>query len=169
MRHQLLLMLEPQQVLVWTCVLVFIATSAITLLGIIKKIDIDLDFLNKLFIALILEVVTIGVLAFKNSFKPTPISEFIKIVSPLNNFNASNNPTISVYGAYNKSSDETIRAELKVNNQTIPLTNTSSEENIFYTNIDSSTFKKSIQPTVCFSIYKDSTKIVSDCITLKTK
>ena len=78
--------MQPQQVLVWTCVLIFIATSIITLLGILRKIEINPDYLNKLFAALILEIIAIGILAFKESFKPAPVVEFVKIISPKNGY-----------------------------------------------------------------------------------
>ncbi|SDE31526.1 hypothetical protein [Niabella drilacis] len=161
--------LEPQQVLVWTCVLVFVATATITILALVGKIKIEPFFLKRLFITLLLEVVVISVLAFKNSFKPASKVEFIKIVSPINNFDASNNQVISVYGAYNINSNETVRGEIKANNETIPLTNMSGNNNVFYTQIDSAIFKKSRSPTICFSIYDDSNKVVSDCIILKAK
>lgn len=64
-------------------------------------------------------------------------------------------------------SSESVRAELQMNNQIVPLTNMSSNSNIFYTEIDSSTLKNS-HPSICFSIYKNARKIVSGCIMIKT-
>jgi len=88
MKQSYLLHLEPQQVLVWTGVIVFIATSTITILALIGIGKTDRSYLDRLFSALILEIVASGVLAFRNSFKPTPKTEFIKIISPVNSFDA---------------------------------------------------------------------------------
>jgi hypothetical protein len=159
--------LAPQQVLVWTCVVVFMVTCIITILGIIGKINIAATYLNRLFVALILQIVTIGVLAVKDSFKPTPVQEFIKIVSPSNDFIVGQNRLVSIYGAYNKSAEEIVKGELKIDRQIIPLINTSSSDNIFYTNIDSSLLKRSEVPKIYFSIYKSAQRIVCDSIYLK--
>lgn len=164
-----ILSLEPQQVLVWTCVIVFIITCIITILGLIGRVKIAPPFLKKLFVTLILEIVTVGVLAFKDSFKPATKMEFIKIVSPLNNFDGSTNQKIFISGAFNKNSDETVSGELKVNDKTVLLTNTSNSDNIFSTEIEASVFQQAANPSICFSIYKGSRKVVSDCITIKAK
>jgi len=58
----------PEQILIWTCVAVFVVTALITLLGIIEepKIVVIKDkWLKPLYVALILEVVSVGVLVFK--------------------------------------------------------------------------------------------------------
>lgn len=70
-----------QSVLIWTCVLVFIATSVITILGIVNKLKIDKAYLNELFLALILEVIAIGVLAFKDGVEKVD-TNFVKIIMP---------------------------------------------------------------------------------------
>ena len=168
MKHQLLLMLEPQQVLVWTCVLVFIATSAITLFGIIRKIDIDPGFLNKLFAALILEVVAIGVLAFKDSFKPAPVTEFVKIVSPKTGLIVQQQ-AVFVDGAYNKNNDEVVKAYLRANNKTIPLPNNSKDNGAFSATIDSSLIDETGNSAVYLVIYKEDKNLLSDSITLKKR
>lgn len=160
-------MLEPQQVLVWVCVIVFAATSAITLLGIIKKVDIDPTFLNRLFIALILEVVAISVLAFKDSFKPRPITEFIKIVTPANGTAVGQWSSVSFNVAYNKLTEEVFEAELRTTEKNITLTNYSSDNNIFQTNIDTSLISKNGNTVLFVSIYKEKQRIVSDSIVLK--
>lgn len=167
MNHQLLLILEPQQVLVWTCVVVFIATSAITLLGITRVINIDPVFLNRLFVTLILEIVAIGVLAFKNSFKPAPVTEFVKIVSPKSGFSVGQNPTVFVDGAYNKSNDESVNAYLKANNKTIILNNNSKENGIFSATIDSSFLDKTGNSAIYLAISREDKRVAADSITLK--
>jgi hypothetical protein len=62
--------MEPQTILTWTCTIIFGATGIITLLGLINKVNIDRIFLNKLFTALILEIVAISILAFKINLMP---------------------------------------------------------------------------------------------------
>ena len=167
MKNQLLFILEPQQVLVWTCVVVFIATSAITLLGIIRKIDIDPSFLNKLFAALILEIVAIGVLAFKDSFKPAPVTEFAKIVAPKNDYSVGKNATVFLDGAYNKTSDEEIKGYLRANKKTITLTNNSKENGIFSTTIDSSLLNNMNNSIIGLAIYKGAKIVAADSISIK--
>jgi len=62
----------PEQILIWTCVAVFVVTALITLLGIIEepKIVVIKDkWLKPLYVALILEVVSVGVLVFEGHIK----------------------------------------------------------------------------------------------------
>ena len=51
-------------ILFFVFVLIFLATATITLLGLIKKVDIEDKYLNRLFIALILEVVGAVIVLF---------------------------------------------------------------------------------------------------------
>lgn len=76
--------MDPKIVLVWTCVIIFAATGVITLLGIVKIVKIDKGFLNKLFIALLLEIVTIGVGVFNDFFETS--SEKIWLVTAKVNY-----------------------------------------------------------------------------------
>jgi len=62
--------MEPKIFLIWTCSFIFAATGIITLLGLVNIIKIDKSYLNKLFASLILEIVAIGILAFKDSLTP---------------------------------------------------------------------------------------------------
>lgn len=58
----------PEQILIWTCVAVFVITALITLLGIIEEpkiIVIKDKWLKPLYVALILEVISVGVLVFE--------------------------------------------------------------------------------------------------------
>lgn len=58
----------PEQILIWTCVAVFVVTALITLLGIIEEpkiIVIKDKWLKPLYVALILEVVSVGILVFE--------------------------------------------------------------------------------------------------------
>lgn len=86
-----------QTVLIWTCVFVFIATSAITLLGLINKISIDRSYLNKLFFLLILEIVPISILVFKNGLNPQAK-------------NVKSNPSQDSWIALNRTSGEALPA-----------------------------------------------------------
>ena len=58
-----------QLVIGWTCVGVFVCTAVITLLAVVRLITIDDDLRNKLFAALIIEVVVIGVSVFSGLVK----------------------------------------------------------------------------------------------------
>ena len=53
--------------LLWTCVLIFASTGAITIIGLIKENFIQEQYLNKLFTSLIVEVIGICVLVFGQS------------------------------------------------------------------------------------------------------
>jgi tetratricopeptide (TPR) repeat protein len=57
-------------VILWTCVGVFIATSLITLLGLIGVIKLPKKYMNILFSALIVEIVGIGVGIFSGTINP---------------------------------------------------------------------------------------------------
>jgi len=70
--------MEPKIFLIWTCSFIFAATGIITLLGLVNLIKIDKSYLNKLFISLILEIVAIGILAFKENFSPAKIETTAK-------------------------------------------------------------------------------------------
>jgi len=72
--------MEPKIFLIWTCSFIFAATGIITLLGLVNIIKIDKSYLNKLFASLILEIVAIGILAFKDSLTPAKI-ETNKVVT----------------------------------------------------------------------------------------
>jgi hypothetical protein len=76
----------PATVLIWTCVVIFIFTAAITLLGIIEKppwVTIPAPWLKPLYGVLLLEIATIGVVPFKENIlsskiNPKPISEILQ-------------------------------------------------------------------------------------------
>ena len=167
MELQIFLILEPQQVLIWTCVFVFIATSLITLCGILKWISIDPAFLNKLFIALILEIVAIGVLAFKNSFEPRPIVEFAKIVSPKSGFSVGENKSIFIDGAYRITEGERVEMTLFANDTKTVLQNNAKENGIFSTVVDSARLDGDGESMVELTVIKDSVEVISDKIVLK--
>ena len=68
------------EVIVWACVGVFVATSAITVFGIIEQpriICVKEQWLKPLYGALILEVVAIGVLAFRGDLLHKRTSVFV--------------------------------------------------------------------------------------------
>lgn len=122
-----------QKILIWTCVCVFVSTSIITLLGIINKIKIDRSYLNKLFVALILEVVAISVLAFKDSFNTEAKTDFVKITMPdpgLDYYTATSNE-LSVKGAYMMLEEHSIHGYIRVKDKINTLTNISANKNVF--------------------------------------
>lgn len=81
-------------VILWTCVAVFVATAAITLLGITNRIAIDKTYLNALFAALILETVAIGMAGFRGQ----TISPFVRITSPTADLTLRTGHTLFVAG-----------------------------------------------------------------------
>jgi hypothetical protein len=68
--------MEPRTVVIWTCVLLFVATAIVTLLALTGKIIIGGPgkyhhyYLRLLFGALILEVIGASTLVYKDSFDP---------------------------------------------------------------------------------------------------
>ena len=57
------------QTVAWVIVIAFIATTVVTLLGVTKVIQFaDKKYLDKLFIAVVLEVVAVGFLIFRTGF-----------------------------------------------------------------------------------------------------
>lgn len=58
------------EAMTWIIVAIFGTTAIITLLGMMKKISIKQSYLNKLFVALILEIVAAGFLIFQRGLSP---------------------------------------------------------------------------------------------------
>jgi hypothetical protein len=52
--------------IIWTCCFIFAFTGIITLLGLINVVKIKSNYLNRLFIALILEIIPVGIFVFKS-------------------------------------------------------------------------------------------------------
>jgi len=73
--------MEPKIFLIWTCSFIFAATGIITLLGLVNMIKIDKRYLSKLFVSLILEIVAIGILAFKDGLTPDKIESTNKVIT----------------------------------------------------------------------------------------
>jgi hypothetical protein len=122
-----------QKVLVWTCVLVFASTSIITILGIVNVIKIAPSYLNRLFIALVLEIVGIGVLAFKNFLTTNAKTDFVQITMPDPGYKYSPSTGFPLYikGAYLKLPENTLTAELKVNGTMTPFANSNNSGSVF--------------------------------------
>lgn len=161
-----------QAVLIWTCILVFIATSIITLLGIINKISIDKSYLNRLFIALILEVVTIGVLAFKDSFNSVKCnSNFAKITFPINEFEYDKQLNVSVFidGAYTKDEGSVLTAILELPNKKIQLNNTLKSDNLFKYIITNDKLENNSKAKVKVTITNSNKTLYSDSLWLTIK
>jgi hypothetical protein len=158
-----------QKVLIWTCVFVFVSTSIITLLGIINKINIDRSYLNKLFFALILEVVSIGVLAFKDSFKTPAKTDFVRITMPDPGFsyNANSGTPLFIKGAYLKLPEHILKGELRINTSVKQLTNISKSENIFLYSIEPNMLKSNENATIYLLIVNDKNAIAKDSMLIK--
>lgn len=113
------------QVLVWTCIAVFIATATITLLSIIGKLKIPDGYRDKLFYLLIIEIVSFGVLAFKNFIteKQKTCPSIVRIVSPSEDFSATLKQGNYFYieGYCNKTDKESLKGTATINNKTVNL------------------------------------------------
>ncbi len=91
------------EVLVWTCVIVFIATCAITILAIVGVVNINQQFLNKLFYTLIIEIVVSGVILFKKVIMSKEEINIIRIVNTEpKSYLMRKNDTLSVFGFCHK-------------------------------------------------------------------
>lgn len=84
-------------ILVWTCVVVFVVTAGITLLGVLNIIKIKSEYLSKLFYFLIIEIVAAGVLVFKNTLTNKP-DNIIRIVYPKKDSNLKRGESFFVGG-----------------------------------------------------------------------
>jgi hypothetical protein len=62
--------MEPIKFIIWTCAIIFAATGLLTIIGLIKKDFIQPKFFSKLFVSLIVEIIAISVLAYKQSVVP---------------------------------------------------------------------------------------------------
>lgn len=80
----MLLAIVIKDVILWTCVCVFIATSLITLLALIKVIKLAEEiYLRRLFYALVLEIVAISVWGFADVIKGGENHKnYVKITNP---------------------------------------------------------------------------------------
>lgn len=153
-------------ILIWSCVIMFIATGIITLLGIINVVKIRDTYLKKLFYALILEIVSIGIIPFKDvAFGNT--SEFIKITSPSDNFLYDKTlNSVIINGAFNTKYD--IKGVIVVNNSEISLPIVKLDENSFSSNINSNQFENVKSIKAIINIVDGSEIIKSDSITILT-
>ncbi|WP_264536446.1 hypothetical protein [Flavobacterium sp. N1736] len=84
--------MDVKDLLSVVCVGIFAATGIITLLGLINKINIQPKFLNKLFIALILEIVAICLYIFKTQM--TDNSNKVWLVTAKVRYLDENNDTL---------------------------------------------------------------------------
>lgn len=158
-----------KNVLIWTCIFVFVATSIITLLGIINRITIDKRYLNALFSALILEIVSIGIMAFKSSIPSPTNPDFLKITMPDPGFSYSTDSGRSLFikGAYLKQAEHTLKGELRTNDSIEPLTNISKNDNIFLYSLEPDMLKSQKDATIYLSIADDKKVIAKDSIHIK--
>ena len=86
------------EVIVWTCVAVFVATAVITLLGITNKIIIDKTYLNALFTALILEIVAIGMVGFTTNMKRNASATFVRVTFPISDISVGTQSQLFIAG-----------------------------------------------------------------------
>jgi hypothetical protein len=158
-----------QKVLIWTCIVVFISTSIITLLGLIKKVSIEKTYLNRLFVTLILEVVAIGVLAFKDSFSKPRQMDFVRITMPDPNYSYDRqiNSFLSVKGAYAMPRGHSIMGELKQNNETKLLDNKSKNEEVFLYTIHNNDLRGNDDVWVIISVMDKEKIFAKDSVKIK--
>lgn len=77
-------------VLIYICLSVFAVTSVITLLGLLKIVKLEKTYMNRLFTALILQIVTVGIFGFKN-FIYDHRDPYIRLTFPTNDLSTENN------------------------------------------------------------------------------
>jgi hypothetical protein len=85
------------QAIVWTCVVVFVLTSVITLLGITNVLKIEKSYLNALFGALILEIVTISVMVFTNNMRDQSRMSYVRLTFPVSDISVGSD-TVHISG-----------------------------------------------------------------------
>ena len=100
------------EVIVWTCVVVFILTAVITLLGITNRITIDKTYLNALFTALILEIVAIGIIGFRSTVQNDLRGAFVRITYPLADLSVDRQEKMFVAGVATMRSDQTLTCKI---------------------------------------------------------
>jgi len=121
----------PTDVLIWTCVAVFAATAAITILALINVIKIKDEFMTKLFYTLIIEVVVAGVLVFKNALVEQPLN-IIRITSPLKNITVEKGKSLFVNGFCQKQANVSFKGSVDVSGKNYLLTDFKTDDrNLF--------------------------------------
>ena len=80
-------------ILIYSCLFVFIATSIITLLGLLRIVKLEKTYMNRLFTSLILQVVAISLFGFK-SFIYDHQEPYIRLTFPTSNISTENNNII---------------------------------------------------------------------------
>jgi hypothetical protein len=93
------------QTIVWTCVIVFVLTSLITLLGITNVLKIEKSYLNALFGALILEIVSISVIVFTNNMRDESRMSYVRLTFPVSDVSVGSDTFQSISGIGLLSSD----------------------------------------------------------------
>ena len=118
------------QILIWTCVAIFVFTGVISLLSLINVIKIDPEFRKKLFYALILEVVAVGLIVFKKGVTEQPTSfinikdgeaNVIRIFSPTVPISINRGDNLFVNGFCFKSKDVKWEGEVHIGDKLFPL------------------------------------------------
>jgi hypothetical protein len=110
----MLLEISIKSTILWTCVIVFIATSIITLMALVKIIRLAEDvYLKRLFYALILEIVAISVWGFGDVIKggsSMNYRNYVKIINPApwpwNPGNSVKERTVFINGIVFKEKDD---------------------------------------------------------------
>ena len=104
-------------VITWTCACVFICTAIITLLSVLDLIKIDPKFREKLFYALLVEIVATSVLVFKNNVTATHLN-LIRITNPSdqpNQTTLTHGTPLFVIGVCKKDENTVFNGVLEVN------------------------------------------------------
>lgn len=86
------------QTIIWTCVIVFVLTSVITLLGITNVLKIEKSYLNALFGALILEIVSISVIVFTNNMRDQSRMVYVRLTFPISNIEVGADTVLGIAG-----------------------------------------------------------------------
>lgn len=124
----------PTEVLIWTCIVVFIITATITLLSMLNLVKIPNEFRKKLFYALILEIVGCGVIVFKNYFTSPDDVNFIRITAPSNaEISITSGDFLYVNGICLNADSANFEGTIVIDNKNYPIKNFKLDKrNIFY-------------------------------------
>jgi hypothetical protein len=108
--------------IMWTCAIVFILTAAITLLSVINVIKIDHKFREKLFYALLIEVVVGSVTVFKTNIS-TNYLNLVRITAPSESglVPLKQGVPLFVFGVCSKEPGSIVEGAIKMKGQTYRL------------------------------------------------
>ncbi len=117
--------MTPTEVIIWTCVFVFVCTAVIAVLSLVKVINISEPFRTRLFYVVVIEIALSSVYVFKNSMSDPMETNFIRIVNPTPTAQLSfiQGQTLYLYGVCLNGDSATFSGEIYANNKVYPMDN----------------------------------------------